>query len=410
MNSRAHRVCIFRLGLSMAIACLLLTGCWDRHELNQLGFTAATGIDYKDGQWMMSYQVVIPSALSSSVAAGTRGAAKLPIVVYSTQGKTIREATWKNELESPRHLYFTHNRVIIVSTTAVEQGLSLLLDVYLRNLESRETVSVLICEGEAREILKQLMQIQVIPADGIEEMIKDESQHISALPNVQMYRLAKELLGTSKSAVLPEVFISGSPEVTNPDKLGQTALSSLLKLGRLAVLNQDKLVGWLSLQEALGVNFIRNMVKNSTFSFPCEESSSVENSTFQLLSTKTRLTPHKIGDHFVIDIEVKGKGVLLETDCPVDLTKPNTEQDMEAQLNKKITETIEKSWSAVKKLKTDVVGFGDLIHRKYPNDWKRVGPNWQTEFVKIEIRPKADITIKRTGLTTKSFKLQRQQK
>lgn len=385
----------------MAISCLLLTGCWDSRELNKLAFTAATAIDYKEGQWIVSYQVVVPSALSSLTA---NGPSKTPVTSFSTQGKTIRDATWRNSLESPRHLYFSHNRAIIVSSAAVQQGLSQLIDVYLRNLDSRETVSVLITEGEARQFLNQLMQIQIIPGDGIEEMIKLESKVLSNLPNVNMYDLALELLGTAKSAVLPEIVISGSPSVTNPDELSKTKLSSKLRLGRLAVINQDKLAGWISKQDALGVSFIRNKVNRTVLPFKCEKSE--VDSAFQINHTKTRLTPHKNGEHFMIEVDVKGEGELLETNCPSDLNEPNTVRMMEEQLEKEIVENINSSWEAVKKLKTDVVGFADLIHRKYPKEWKQLGPKWQTEFPQTEIQTKADITIKRVGLTEKSFKLQ----
>ncbi|RAP77014.1 Ger(x)C family spore germination protein [Paenibacillus montanisoli] len=403
MSVRARLLFVSRLVSFLGVASLLLTGCWDSRELNQLGFTAATAIDYKEGRWDFSYQIVVPSAISPI---SVSGASKLPVTVYSTQGKTIREATWRTALESSRNPYFPHNRVIIVSSAAARQGLSTLIDVYLRSTESRETVSVLITDGDARQVLNQLMQLQIIPGDGIEEMISEEAKALSSLPNVKMYDLALELLGTAKSAVLPEIVVTGPPGVTNPDELSRTNLSSQIKLGRLAVLHQDKLVGWVAQQDALGVSFIRNKVHSAVFPFKCEERSRDIDSAFRITHTKTRLTPHKKGEHFIIEIEVKGKGELMETNCPVDLNEPNTIRMMEEQLEKEIVDKIQNSWVAVKKLKTDVVGFADLIHRKYPKEWKRIGPEWQTEFLQTEIRPKAEITIKRVGLIGKSFKLQ----
>ncbi|MFD0674450.1 Ger(x)C family spore germination protein [Cohnella sp. GCM10027633] len=402
---------MLRLRCMRAIVCLtsagmLLTGCWDRTELNQLAITSATAIDYKDGQWIVSYQVVIPSAISAAMTAVGGGAAKLPVIVYSTQGKTIREAVWRSALESPRRLFFSHTRALIVSSAATEQGLTPLIDVYLRNPDSRETVSVLIADGEARTILEQLMQIQIIPGDGIEETMMGEARDMSILPNIKMYNLAMELIGPSKSAVLPEILVSGSPGVTTADELNRTALSSKLRLGRLAVLGEDKLVGWLSRQEALGVSFMRDDVKTTSFSFRCSESSREEDSAFRLTRSSTRLTPRKTGDQFVMEVEVNGEGSLLETNCPMDLNKPESVHGMETQLNKHIADNIRESWLAVKKLKTDVVGFADRIYRKYPKQWKQLAPNWPETFARIEVRPKVDITIKRMGLSTKSFKMQ----
>ncbi|WP_027086800.1 Ger(x)C family spore germination protein [Cohnella panacarvi] len=390
----------------VCVICLMLPGCWDRKELNQIAITSATGIDYKDGQWIVSYQVVIPSAISAAMTAVGGGAAKLPVIVYSTQGKTIREAVWKSALESPRRLFFSHTRVLVVSAAATQQGLTPLIDVYLRNPDSRETVNVLISDGEARTILEQLMQIQIIPGDGIHETMVGEARDLSILPSIKMYDLAMELLGSAKSSVLPEIVVSGSPGVTSAEALNKTALSSKLRLGRLAVLGQDKLVGWLSRQEAIGVGFMRDKMHMTSISFACNADSREEESAFRLMKSKTRLTPHKSGNSFVMDIKVEGEGTLLETNCPLDLNKPNTIDAMEEQLEKKIAADIEESWRAVKKLKTDVVGFADRIHRKYPKEWKKLASNWEATFLQIEIRPEVDITIKRTGLSTKSYMFQ----
>jgi spore germination protein KC len=403
------RTRLSRLILCLSASSLILTGCWDRTELNQLAITSATAVDYIDGQWINTFQVIIPAAISSSMSASGGGAAKLPVISYSTQGKTIREAVGKSAFESPRRLFFAHTRVVIISSAAIQQGVSPLIDVYFRSPDARETVSLLITEGEARPILEQLMQIQIIPGDGIEETILGEARDLSILPNIKMYNLAMELVGPSKSAVLPEILVSGSPGVTTADELNKTVLSSKLRLGRLAVLGPDKLVGWLSRREALGVSFMRNTVNQTVITFPCMASSQKDDSTIHISRAETRLTPHKSGDHYIVDVEVNGEGTLQETNCPLDLNKPETVHAMEKQLENQVAEVINNSWMAVQKLKTDVVGFADLIHRKYPKEWKQLAPNWQSAFLQIEIRPKVDMAIKRVGLSTKSFKLQSEQ-
>lgn len=393
------RVMAIILGLA-----ILMTGCWDRTELNELAITSATGIDWENGEWSVSYQVVIPSAISAAVSAVGGGAAKLPVIVYSTKGKTIREAVSRSSLESPRKLFFSHNRVVVVSEQAARQGLNPLIDVYFRNADSRETVIVLITQGKAREILEQLMQIQIIPGDGILETMREEAEALSALPYVRMFDIAMSLVSPAKSAVLPEILVSGSPGVTSADSLNHTSLTSKLRLGRLAVLKQDKLIGWLSRDEALGVAFIRNQVKSTDMSFSCNATEKEESSTFRLAHTSTKLTPMKVNDQFVMKVDIKGEGVLMETNCNVELYKPEVIAQMEKQLQEKIKETVLTSWNATRKLKTDVVGFADVIYHKYPKEWKQLSKNWPATFEQIEIKPQVNITVTRMGLSNKPFK------
>lgn len=54
--------CIFGL----LVLNLLLAGCWDRRELNQLAITLAIGIDKVEDDYQVSAQVVVPSVVSTN--------------------------------------------------------------------------------------------------------------------------------------------------------------------------------------------------------------------------------------------------------------------------------------------------------------------------------------------------------
>ncbi|WP_336776420.1 GerAB/ArcD/ProY family transporter [Paenibacillus sp. MMO-58] len=68
---------------------------------------------------------------------------------------------FKSYSESPRKLFFAHNRVVVIGEKALQRGVNELIDAYFRNSSSRETVSVLATPGTARRILEQFMQLQV---------------------------------------------------------------------------------------------------------------------------------------------------------------------------------------------------------------------------------------------------------
>lgn len=61
-----------QLILSFAVLLPLLTGCWDRQELNELGIMLGLGVD-KDGDMIkVSAQVVVPNEVSSK-SGGVKG-------------------------------------------------------------------------------------------------------------------------------------------------------------------------------------------------------------------------------------------------------------------------------------------------------------------------------------------------
>lgn len=118
---------------------------------------------------MTSYQIVIPQSISTQ-AGGGGGGSESPVTVFSTKGKTLLEAIQRISLESSRALFFAHNRVLIISEkVAKEKGISGIMDFYLRDGESRETMVVVLSKGPARDILETLTPQEKIPAHALIE-------------------------------------------------------------------------------------------------------------------------------------------------------------------------------------------------------------------------------------------------
>lgn len=388
--------------LVILLCAALLPGCWNRIELNELAITAATSIDRKGNDWLVSFQVVIPSSISSGIGI-TGGGAGAPVNVYSTVGKTIREANSRSFFESPRKLYFAHNRVMVVSEETARRGLNPILDVYLRNTDARETVDVLITPGSARKILEQMMQIQKISGNGIREINHLEAEYTSVLPEVRMYQLAMNLASDSASALLPEVFVSGDSETSTLKAFEKTTLPAKIKLGRAALIKKDKMVGWLTRKEALGVAFIRNDIKKSILTIACPNESE-KFSTVMIGNSSTELTPSVKEGKMSVKVKIKGKASLTQSDCKeMDFYNPAVIASLEQEVEKEIVGSANAGWRAARKYKTDAVGFADMAHRKYRKQWRVWKQNWDAAFSAIEINVTADITMTNVGLSNKPF-------
>ncbi|MBB3113059.1 spore germination protein KC [Paenibacillus phyllosphaerae] len=391
--------------LASVMLCMLLTGCWDRTELNELGITAATSVDKIGDNWIVSYQLIIPSAISTLSGGGAGGIS--PITVHSTKARTIREAVAKSKLESPRQLYFAHNRILVVSERAARYGLSSLIDVYFRLPNSRETVSMLITEGSPVRILRQLMSIQPISGQGVQQIISNESRSYSLLPHVKLYKFAMNIVGDARAGVMPEILVSGSPNVDAVNQMGETNQPSRLKLGRLAVFKSDRFYGWFSQRESFGVSFLTDEVNQASISFNCGGGSDQQggmNSAVTLTRSQTKVKPHIVDGHLQMEVHVKSAGMLEETVCTDNLQDPKVIKRMEGSIQKEINGIIMAAWEACKRDKVDVLGFAGAVHRKYPKQWKRMKQNWDQEFASADLKLTVDFKLERIGVSNKSFK------
>ncbi|PWW08285.1 spore germination protein KC [Paenibacillus cellulosilyticus] len=387
------------LGLS-----LVATGCWNRIELNELAITSATGIDWDGHNWIVSYQVLIPAAISAGVGTTGGGTPQSPVIVYSTKGKSIREAMMHSYSESPRKLFYAHNRVVILSEEVARRGFNELLDVYFRNSGPRETVSMLVTPGKARRILEQFMQLQIIPGEGMKDIITSEARNSSILPNVPVYQMAMDLTSDAKSGVLPEIFISGTEDTSTLDAFTHTTIPSKLKLGRLAIMREDHMIGWMNRKQSLGVSFLRNEVKQTTIAIPCtDEEGHSGFDTILIQQSSTKLKPKLNEGKLGYTAEVHASGTLSESDCAQNLYKTSVTQKLESSGGQQLQAIIDGAWKQGQQMKTDVFGAAEKAHRKYPKAWKQWSQDWGSVFAEAPLETKVHLRITRMGLSNKSF-------
>ncbi|MGN7762922.1 Ger(x)C family spore germination protein [Paenibacillus sp. 22594] len=393
--------------LCLPLISTLLTGCWDDRELSELGITSGSAYDWEDNQWKATYQVINPSSGASGMGASGGGSSSSPpFVTFTVKGKTIMEAIEKTNLTSTREMFFSHSRITVLGESVARHGVNQLIDMFLRKQDARETVYVFIAKGEGGNILDQLMQLTKNQGSGIQLMIEQESRLLSYYPGIRMFELAMALSSESGSAVIPEILLTGPEIMDETTETGRTDLQTRLALGRLGVLKGDKLIGWLSQREAFGLSFMTDKIKTATIAFSSKpKSGDKPDASYIIQKSKTVVHPKWEQDHYVIDLDIKGSGVLTEVGSVMDLNDRASITEMEHSIEQQVLELVNNSWKEVRTLGADVTGFAVRIHRSDRKRFKQIkkDKNWDSTFQEIEIRPHVSMEIERTGLSNKSF-------
>ncbi|AIQ27863.1 hypothetical protein P40081_06435 [Paenibacillus sp. FSL P4-0081] len=394
--------------LCLPLLSALLSGCWDDRELNELGVTSGSAYDWDNNEWKATYQVINPSSGSSGMGGSGGGSTSSPpFVTFTVKGRTIMEAIERTNLTSTREMFFSHSRITVIGESLAKHGINQLIDMFLRKQDARETVFVFISKGEAGDILDQLMQLTKNQGAGIQLMIEQESRLLSFYPGTRLFELAMALSSESGSAVLPEILLTGPDIMDETSETGRTDLPSRLALGRLGVIKGEKFVGWLSQKQAFGLSFMTDNIKTATIAFASQPRKSDKlDASFILQNSRTTVHPVWAKDHFIMDIDIKGSGVLTELGSVMDLNDRKAISEMEASLERQVLDLVNNSWTEVKKLGADVTGFAVRVHRSDRKRWKQIekDKSWDSVFQEIEIRPHVSFQIERTGLSNKSFK------
>jgi spore germination protein KC len=386
-----------KIGVLVIIVLLLilLSGCWNRRELNELAITVGMAIDKSEDQYVITTQVVIPGAVTATRA----GVQKLPVKTYTEKGNTVFEAVRRMTMVTPRRIYFPHLRFLVIGEELAEDGIGEVLDFLSRDHELRTDFYVVVSKDtKAENVLKVLTVLEDIPANKLFSSLEVSEKAWAPSIAVTLDELISEIVSEGIQPHLSGIRIIG--DVQEGEKLNnvqQIDPDVDLQYSNLAVFKGDKLVGWLNESESKAVNYVLGNVKSTIGEVSCpEEKGKV---AIEVIRTKADLKAKVENGSPKGTIEIKVEGNVGDVQCKkLDLMKTKTIDDLEKKSNKEVKKLIESSIKSVQEeFKVDVFGFGEAIHRSNPDYWKKVKKEWDEEFIDMPVEVKVDVKIRRIG-------------
>ncbi|WNS44904.1 Ger(x)C family spore germination protein [Paenibacillus sp. MMS20-IR301] len=396
--TRALSVC-----LPLLLLTVLLSGCWERKELNELAFVLALGLDKAESGYKVTMQVVIPSSITSQSAGGAGGGG-VPVVTYSYKVPTIYESLRKFNLISSRTAYFGHIRVLVLGEELARSGIGETLDVLKRSREPRMDFYTLVAkQTTAESILKVLTPLDRLPANKLFNAL-DKSYKISARTvAVTLDTLIEDMLYEGINPVLTGVEVTGDAAAGDKkSNIEQTTPSARLRYEDVAVFRKDKLIGWLDEEETVGYNYITDKVTKNTGHFKDKDGSIV---VIEGLQAKTKRKvkiingePHIYlrAEAFCNVEEVEGADK-LDTEGKI----RSLEEESEDRIVQRMKDVVEQVNS---RYNVDIFGFGRSIYRTSPGTWARLQEQNREGYLRsLPIHYEASVTINRIGLIDNSF-------
>jgi spore germination protein KC len=156
------------------------------------------------------------------------------------------EGLRKITTKSPRKIYLSHLRMLVISESMAEEGIAEVLDFFARDHEVRTDYFVVVAKNtKASSVLNVLTTIEKIPANHMFASL-DVSQRIWApTRGVKLNELISNLTSEGKQAVLSGVLVKGDvKKAGDMSSISRTNLSTLLNFKGLGVFQNDKLIGW----------------------------------------------------------------------------------------------------------------------------------------------------------------------
>jgi spore germination protein KC len=377
-----------------------LTGCWNRRELNDIAITIAMGIDKVDEEFMVTVQIINPGEI-----AGSDKTNRTPVSTYTERAPTIFEALRKLTTVSPRKLYLSHIRVVIIGEELASEGIKNVLDFLNRDHEMRTNFFLLIAKGyTAYDVLNILTPMEQIPANKLFSSIKTSQDAYAATSYVTLDDYIKDYKLEGTQPVITGLKIVGDKQDGSTQKNVESIKSSaVLKYEGLGIFKEDKLIGWLDEAESKGYNYLTGNVKNSVGHVECpfDENGKV---TIELVNVETSIKGNIAKNKPEIIIDAWGEGNIGEVACNFDFKEKGAINKVEKMVNKKFRELLNKAITKAKENQVDIFGFGEVIRRTDPDFWQENKNEWEESYFE-ELKINIDVTfnIRRTGTIDNSF-------
>lgn len=368
---------------------ILLSGCWDRAEMNDIAFVTATALDLADNGNLICYlQIAAPTSSKGGMSGGESGNNQNSYVI-SAEGKTGNEVHQKLQKKSSHSLFYSHRSVVFISERLARQGTENLLDIFTHDPRNRLKAYIMVVkDGDGKNERKMESLLKQIPSEVSKEL---------------------QLSGDDVAVTLRDFFISSDSEGVHPvvgliePELGSNQNhKQIYKVAGAAFFKDYKLSGFLDTDETLALMWMTDKLKYGRITANIPQVSG--DVGMMLIHTKGKIVTQTDQDSVHFTIKLEGQGSLVENTTGMDIIDPNNLQQIKKALEDTAKKQVQDFVSKIqKKYKVDSVGFGQEIYKNNPDKWALLKNEWDTQFPEAVISIEVHLKLNGAGMVHSSF-------
>ena len=341
-------------------------------ELNELSIISSIGIDKQDnGDYSISVQVM-NTKKGKNESEGDEGGSE--VVVYKQSAGTISLALQNMIKESPKKLYTAHMKLLVINEKlAREEGISIILDYFFRDVQSnKEFVTLIARDTSAEDVLKTLSPIEINPAKDLVDSYGTMLLYQGNTANSVASNLLELYLEPGISVVCASV-------VVKDDKA---------EISDIAYFKDEKLKGYLDWFNNVAYNFLQDNISNTVVELSYEGDSLA----FEVFKSSTKYNITEENGIFTINFNIQTRGNVIEMEN-VEINKTSGDiSKMQADISSQLKEKLERYVNNTKyTYDTDIMGI-EMLVRKFQNKaYSKVKDKFDFRDVRVNISVKTEI-------------------
>ena len=340
---------------------LLLTGCYNYNELNDLAIAVGLGIDKDENGYVVSLEIVNDNKDST---------------IYSVNGDTLDEAFSNLYSICPKKIFLSHLEVIIYGNNI--DNIKDTLDFWARKKDIREDVLVFLSDKKAKDILKATTNSKTIKAFNIKDVETSTYTNLSATKLLTLNELLDTYLNPNKEIVIPII----------------TLINKDLKIKNMAILKDTKVINYLDNTDSVNYNILTNNTKELIIN--------TKNLSTNLNNVSTNI---KVKDDLNVYINIKAKGTLIDVKKNLNLNNKEVIAELNNEIEKDIKDNINNTLNKITNSKSDIIGILDNYYKNKYKYYLNIKDDWYNNyFNKLNYHISVNVNLYDKGKSLKVIK------
>lgn len=396
---------VFMLSFLIGVI-FLLTGCWDRYELEDranilgLAIDIAEEKDLKDEPevthrmgkfpepkqetfYKVTAQIAVPGKIKLGPEGGGGQGSEKTAWILETYGHTMKDAMANLQQQLAEKLYLGHLQIIVVSDDIAKRGLSEINDFLRRDHEVRRTAWMAVNREDASKVIKTAPPLETVPTLYLSDTLNN-AVRFGKLPREYLGKFWIDISDDGVNAILPTV------KVIQDDRI---------LVDGIAFFREEKMVGRTTPVE---IGMYMSMKEKNGGGYSVAVSLEDEPGVY-LIKAEKRNPNIKVSLKYgkpsaVINVEVQA---VVEEEVKASQLGEKQLEKLEKAANQKRGEICKELLAKLQEEGSDILGLGARIRAKYGAYWDKevkTEEKWSEIYKEMDIKVNVHHQIRRTGM------------
>ena len=375
-----------RRAAALLLLLALLSGCWSRVELNDLGIILGMAVDLGEEK-PIRVTVYVPRPISGGAREG--GGSEVTAWVMTEEADTLADALELVQSAAPRRLRQYHLRVVLIGEEFARKiGVGDLLDSLTTNPEAQLNLKLFIVKGRAQYVLETLPLLRTVQPNNIRGIVQARGGPDWRLKENLVARVSETQ--SMWMEALEVIQLESGPPGTPPHRV---------HLSGGALFYGDYLVRLVTEDEVQGVYWLLGDPRQLTMTVDCPDPNK-GNFTVLIEHGKLKMKPSLRGSQPHFRVEARAHVNMIRAECGLLGIIDEERKQLEDAVADELRQRLEHVIAIFQETRTDPSGFGKRLQLAYPAYFHSVRDKWPEIWSKVPVDVEAVAIMTRSGLTT----------